>query len=144
MGYSYTVATGRLCCDSCDNDGGVRKIRCPYGYCPAPALCPPCKVKHADALKAPAHASCRLRVEEMRAAEADTAAHIAAGRFVRSAALATDDDRVHVLFRGHGGQYVGRYMTHACYDAFPILSVRTIEDYAALEPLADAPADFKF
>lgn len=47
MGFSYSInpRTGRqsLACDFCGTSGGVRKIRCPYGYCQAWATCPACR-----------------------------------------------------------------------------------------------------
>ena len=57
MGYSYDKRTGRLVCDDCGHDGGVRKRKCVYlihgydnyrkqsysvPYCPPPALCADC------------------------------------------------------------------------------------------------------
>lgn len=142
MGYCYDAISGMLVCDGCGKHGGVRKVRCPFGYCPPPALCQDCRTKHRAEFTKASHAECAREVEAMRRAEAETAAHLAAGRFVRAAALAVDDGRVHVLFKGAGGQYVGRYMSPAAYRAFPLLAVKTIEDYAALEPLIEAPADF--
>ena len=41
MGYSYTM-DGRLCCDACDEAGGVRRYRCPFNWCGPVALCPAC------------------------------------------------------------------------------------------------------
>lgn len=47
MGYSYGRGpSGRwvLACDLCSRaDGTARKVRCPYGYCPATALCRSCR-----------------------------------------------------------------------------------------------------
>lgn len=43
MGYSYDAITNALCCDECGKSGGVRKVKCPFGWCPPPALCAECK-----------------------------------------------------------------------------------------------------
>lgn len=40
MGYCYCA--GKLVCDGCGKTGGVVKRKCPFGYCPPPALCKGC------------------------------------------------------------------------------------------------------
>ena len=81
MGYCYernrNGSSGRLCCDSCGDAGGVRKRTCPhkvhYGdgtalpYCPAPALCEACWEKHG---KNKIHAECKDRAAASTAEEA--------------------------------------------------------------------------
>lgn len=49
MGFSFDDR-GRLCCDACPVSGGVRKMRCPWGYCYPVALCAECRKKHKDKL----------------------------------------------------------------------------------------------
>jgi len=42
----FTYCEGRLCCDFCDAHGqsaGVRRMRCPYGYCQDWATCADCR-----------------------------------------------------------------------------------------------------
>ena len=41
MGCVYEIRGGRrlLCCDVCGHAGGVRRVSCRYGYCPATAMC---------------------------------------------------------------------------------------------------------
>ena len=62
MGYSYTVHPGghdTLDCDACPTTGGVRKHRCPVGWCPSIALCTSCaKAVKADGRWANWHATC--------------------------------------------------------------------------------------
>ena len=41
MGYSYDMSN-RLACDMCSKSGGVRKHKCPFGYCPPLAMCADC------------------------------------------------------------------------------------------------------
>lgn len=47
MGYSYGMnpVTGRmmLACDNCSAIGGVRRVKCPAGWCPSAALCAKCR-----------------------------------------------------------------------------------------------------
>jgi len=57
MGYCYEGR--KLCCDNCGVAGGVRKRKCPYGYCPAAALCNRCaKRVKANGKWAAMHANC--------------------------------------------------------------------------------------
>jgi hypothetical protein len=65
-----------LSCDACGHVGGVRKRRCPVGYCPAPALCGACNAKfRQDGSWARAHAECPRLHAEYVAEEAEKAAH---------------------------------------------------------------------
>lgn len=143
MGYCYT-RSGALVCDSCNVSGGVKKIACPVGYCPPPALCVACKKKHADKLVLAAHSSCVKYKAEMIARDEKRKALMAEGKPVRCAALGTADGRVHVIFAKDPASKdcVGYFMTHEMYDAFPLLEPKTPEDYAALGTLEPAPVNF--
>lgn len=76
MGYSYDARTGKLCCDSCGNIGGVRKRTCPHKvdgmpYCSPSALCSACYAKYRDTLHdgcAEAAARSQARADEENAA----------------------------------------------------------------------------
>jgi hypothetical protein len=62
----------------------------------------------------------------------------AQGRFIRSAAVQidfTDGNLVLVWFRGAGKAERKFYMHHATYDAYELMEIHTIEDYAAKGPL---------
>jgi hypothetical protein len=54
-----------------------------------------------------------------------------AGLAVRCSALNAGDLGVHVLFRYRDGRTVGRYMAPAVYEALPLLTPYTLEDYEA-------------
>lgn len=55
MGYSYDQFR-RLSCDRCGRvGGGVKKRRCPWGYCPPPALCNDCRDADAQSLSREHH-----------------------------------------------------------------------------------------
>lgn len=146
MGYSYTSVNGkcgRLCCDSCGSDEKVRKVKCPYGWCPAPALCPDCRHKHAHELTPAAHAQCKASVERSAALHERERQLLAAGIPVRCSALNAGDNGVHVLFRLADGKTLGYYMEDETYAAIPYYQPATPDDYLKFGELTIAPADFQ-
>lgn len=145
MGYSYVG--GSLCCDFCDMPGGVRKYRCPFGYCQALAACPPCRKTHARVFTKEAHRElgCEKYHEEFVARQALEKLLLAKGQAVRCSALSikhNGKDVVHVLFKKADGACVGFYMDHTTYDAIPILTPATPKDYREFGILRKAPADY--
>lgn len=144
MGYSFDRATGQLCCDACGDHGGVRKRKCPFGYCPADALCAACAKKHADKISKAAHRArgCESGHQEYEANRAREQAIIDGGGWLRIAALTKDSQWVHVLFRNKADETVGAYMPHASYDAIPILTPASLDDYARLGSILEAPKEF--
>jgi len=147
MGYSIDALTGRLCCDNCPNYTGVRRVRCPWNYCPAAALCPDCRKVVPYGSRKPAnvakyHPTCEAASASYKAEREREAALLASGAAVRCSALGGRDGRVHVLFKRRDGSREGRYMSHATYDAIPLRTPATIEDYAKLGALEPAPVDF--
>ena len=144
MGYCYT-REGLLCCDSCGNAGGVRKARCPFGYCPPPALCVECRKTNAHKLTKAAHRGygCEAGIRKSQERDALRRAYIAKGIPTRCSALSTGD-KVHVLFQTgeYGRECVGYTMSHEAYDAIPLLEVATPDDYRKHGTLAPAPPDF--
>ena len=148
MGYSYTRGhNGRhlLDCDVCGNAGGVRKIRCPFGYCQAVAICASCKKKHPEVVSAATHREhgCEKNHNDFAAREKAEKALLHSGRVVRCSALGTDDGRVHVLFKTLTG-YVGFYMSEETYNSIPLLVNATPEDYEVFGKLDPAPVDFVY
>lgn len=53
MGFCYQGKL--LCCDHCGHAGGVRKMRCPFGYCPSVAFCAECRKNKKDYLSKAKH-----------------------------------------------------------------------------------------
>jgi hypothetical protein len=107
MGYSYDRATGRLCCDNCGMDGGVRKRRCPAGWCPPWALCPACWTR--DDIRARwkgAHATCQASSDEFAAKEAERDAE--PDRYPRAASWVGDGTYTVVLTRADTVVYMPR------------------------------------
>jgi len=82
--------------------------------------------------------------EPYRAHERQAAQILADGKALRCSALTAGPDRVHVLFRLADGSLVGRYMSHAAYDAIPLLENATPEDYAKHGELTEAPPAFSY
>jgi hypothetical protein len=146
MGYSYTLS-GQLCCDGCDNAGGVRRVRCPFNYCQPAALCPDCRAREPKgAARKRQHAECERLSTLFHARARRETELLAAGFAVRCSALAVDrpeGPRVHVLFRKADGSCLGFYMTRAAYDSRPLFEPSIPGDYDIPGACLDvAPPDF--
>lgn len=150
MGY-VTDSSGRLCCDHCGRAGGVRRCKCPAGYCQGANLCPECRRNPAVKAKIrDMHANCAEASARFQDRQARTRAALDRGEAVRISALmhARPADAVRVIFRDARGHESGADMTHATYDALPLLEPATLADYALVartlgqpEPTT-APATF--
>ncbi len=144
MGYCYDMKM-RLCCDLCGQAGGVRKHRCPHGYCPSPALCAACKkIVAADGRWKKAHITCKAGHDAMVARDRHQQELLDAGFFVRCSAMSADNGQVQVLFENKAGVVIGKYMDHATYDAIPLLQPVTPEDYAMYGAVSEAPGAFSY
>ena len=136
MGYSYGKNfRGRtvLSCDSCGNVGGVLKRKCPFHYCPAPALCPSCWIKRRGELREYHEKNCKFsskRYAEQRRRESNL---IEGGEFVRCAALGFDD-RVKVIFRGKNNEEKAFFMSSETYRAIPLLETALVSDFERFGP----------
>lgn len=137
MGYGYDLKN-RLSCDSCGACGNTRKIPCPFGYCPAPALCPECKTKYADTLKKEWHRKrkCDLGMLRHDLSNQEALCLLHTGHYLRCAAL-SHGDKVKVIFRGLSDEKAV-FMAPETYDAFPLLKNVTLEDYAKIGTVTDA------
>lgn len=139
MGYSYATSfTGRkcLCCDVCENYGGVRKVRCPFDWCPKTALCPKCRrtAKTKDGLplmskKAHRISGCFKDSLEWNARCAEKKRMENAGLFLRCSALWHEaPDRVKVIFRGNIEEKAF-FMSRETYNSIPLLLNVTPDHY---------------
>jgi hypothetical protein len=147
MGYCYEGK--KLCCDICGK-AGARKMKCPFGYCPAPAACPECRKTHAARFTKAAHVKmgCDAKHNAYMADLKSVADLKAAGKFVRCSALGVDSSKklyenseaVHVLF-SNSDSTIGYYMTADTYHAIKLYAA-TPEDYEKIGPLMPAPSDF--
>jgi hypothetical protein len=129
MGYSYQ---GRqLCCDVCGKVGGVRKVRCPFGYCQAVAICPACKKEHPEYVSKEGHRKmgCDVKHDEFMREQAKRADIIARGGLLRVAAL-SHGAMVKVIFKGRDGDYA-YFMEPETYHAIPIDVPAELTDYRA-------------
>lgn len=137
MGYSYDMK-GRLACDHCGVSGGVGKIPCPFGWCPAPALCRPCRKALAHDLTPEAHRArgCERHSLEFHRQRQERQEMLEAGQFVRCAAL-RHDGHIKVVFDGKAGS-VAYFMSPATYEAIPILVNATPQDYERLGTITKA------
>lgn len=130
MGYCYQ--DGKLCCDACGAVGGVRKRRCPYGWCSAPAICrscwqngerEKCKSYHAEL-------NCQDKSAQYAREKAEERALLNQGAWIRSAVVAEDGGRVKVWFRNKNGEELVQWMAPETYNALPLLKPYTPADYA--------------
>lgn len=88
MGY-ITDERGRLACDACGNTGGVRRHKCPVGWCGPDALCAPCFAGFKQTGGwATAHAGCPERSAAYKAQHAAEQAE--PDLWARSASMAPD------------------------------------------------------
>ena len=141
MGYSY--CGGLLCCDVCGDTGGVRKHKCPFGWCPKVALCPKCKREHPEYLTKSyhrEHGNCEenhLRFERQKAKELQL---LNEGKLLRRSALQHKTKtswRIKVIFRGlfkEGKEQIIRafWMAPRTYRAIELGVPASVEDYKAL------------
>lgn len=97
MGYSYEGK--KLCCDSCPQAGGVRKRKCKYGYCPAPAQCKSCWDKNRDKFRQGCDTHCKPASEKFHALLALQQQMLTEGKFILRWAQNRDDGRVDVGFK---------------------------------------------
>lgn len=145
MGYCYDNRR-RLCCDACGRAGDVRKMTCPFQYCPAPALCLACGVERAATLSQAAHRQrgCESGRAALLERESQRQALLKAGEPVRCSALRVDGPeghRVHVLFQATAGT-VGFFMSRDTYDVVPLLETATPERFRSFGPIEPAPSSF--
>ena len=148
MGYCYFASgpnSGERICECCQvNPGRLRK--CQYGYCQSPAVCPACWPIRKGEIKNYCFEHCKPASERFAALEAKRSELLAAGHYIRVAAMSVSDGRVHVIFRNGAGQEIGCYMLASTYDAIPMLEPATREQYELVEgrPLESAPVKFVY
>lgn len=133
MGYCYT-REGLLCCDVCSNVGGVRKYRCPFGWCQAIALCPSCKEKHPEYTSKKYHRKqgCEKQSIQFHGELERRASMIAAGEFVRCSTLSHPEHKpldVKVIFQGGDHKEQAYWMTDKTYHAISYDAPATPADY---------------
>jgi len=143
MGYIYGH-DGRLACDYCGATGGVRKHRCPFGWCQAYAACPACRKKHARHFTKATHRArgCEQKHLELEAERERERELLAAGEAARCSALQAGEGRVHVLFKRADGTTTGFYMSQPTYRSLPLVEPFTPDDYRQHGELEAAPPTF--
>lgn len=132
MGYCYDTRTGQLVCDQCGTHGGVRKVRCTYGYCPPPALCGSCRSDRELMARHRAHCTehCKPAAEEYAAEQAAKSAALATGAYIFCAAI-REGDRVRCTFRNQAGDTKDAVVERAVYERARASTVTTYEEAVA-------------
>lgn len=149
MGYCYEGK--KLCCDECST-AGSRKVKCPYNYCPAAALCPTCRKDPALKAKVKAYheTNCKGASAWYAREKQEERGLMMAGWFVRCSAFGPEG-HVHVIFKSFNDAgetiYMGAYMSQETYQ-LPGRNL-TIQDYErrAIElghEMREAPTEFDY
>lgn len=134
MGYCYQGK--KLCCDIC-GFAGARKMRCPFGYCQATAVCANCRKAKKHPNKA-WHVSfgCQKNHEAFVATETKRKQLLNDGEALLMAAFG-HDNICQVMFEAIRGHIVV-YMPTAVYSNNPTIGngrLATLKDYQALWPV---------
>ena len=148
MGYCRDNQ-GRLCCDICGQSGGVRKHRCPYGYCQAYAICPNCwnnPTKRQAWKDMHVKNECKRLHEEFDAREKLTQNLLNNGFAVRCSAsyVRPVTDVVHVLFRKKDGTCDGYCMAESVYRSIELGVPATPDSFRQFGVLTPAPSTFEY
>lgn len=132
MGYSYEGK--KLCCDNCGK-AGARKYRCPFGYCPAEALCPECRKAHPEWVSKAYHRQkgCERSHLDYQAEQQRGRDLLAAGKWLRVSALWHPPNRVKVIFKSQTGEKA-YWMTNEEYDRVGLRANATLDDYKVIGP----------
>jgi len=143
MGNFYDQ-DNRLCCDFCGVSGGVRRYKCPFGYCKSIAACPSCRKKHKEVFSKGYHREqgCEKSQMEFDEREAKKEGLLNDGKAIRCSALGVEDGKVHVLFRKKDGSMEGYCMSKELYNMFQLLEVVTPDDFKQHGELKEASNSF--
>jgi len=136
MGYVYEkdIKTGRsiLCCDNCGKSGGVKKFKCPFGWCQARALCPECtkelKPKSKEYRAKHRAKGCETAEKRFQDEKELRASLLASGKWIRKAAVGVDEG-VKVWFSRQDGSELEAIMSRETYRSIPLITPATLEDY---------------
>ena len=133
MGYCYDTRTGQLVCDSCGIHGGVRRVKCKYGYCPALALCASCRKNPEIKTERAAFcdANCKEAAARFAALDAAIKEALDSGHYVFcSSVYAKGSDRteVEMTFRNADGDYRTLVVPMAVRERFEYGQVTTYDD----------------
>ena len=138
MGYSFDMQN-RLCCDNCGQSGNVRKMKCPWNYCHADAVCPKCKIEKKDHLSKVAHRNrgCERNHNAYMLDLANEKALLDKGEYLRSCARGFGD-MVKAIFTNKDRQDQAFWMSTKTYHAISLGVHATADDFRAHGILLDA------
>ena len=117
MGYCYTM-DDKLCCDGCSSSSGVRKRKCPHGWCPPPAWCPDCWKKAKDTgIWKKGHVGCKEQADKFANERHEEQELLEMGHWLRCSAVSTTKGMVQVSFKNLAGEGLETSMSVELYHA---------------------------
>lgn len=140
MGYSYSY-DGKLACDDCGAaNGETRKVRCTYGYCPSPALCPSCRTNERyHAWRENCRKTCKVESARSKERERLRDYLMDSGQLVRVSAISAPEGSVDVTFVNRTEVVIYR-MSSEVYHAIDYRVIAKPADYEAIGAITRVPA----
>ncbi len=138
-------AEGRVLCNYCDADRGVKTYTCPFRFCEQVAMCSDCGGAHPEHRTKVGHRSkgCEAGAAAAKASQVERRNLANAGRYLLTSSAHVGDGIYHVIFKS-GDSKVGRFITADVYDRCGREENPTLDDcqrWAGGE-LPEAPADY--
>ena len=138
-------AGGRVRCNYCDDDRGVKTYTCPFRFCEQVAMCAECGGAHPEHRTKVGHRSkgCEAGAAAARASQSERRQLANAGRYLLAASARVGGGVYHAVFRA-GDSKTGRFITAAVYDKCRGEQNPTLDDCQrwAGGSLPEAPCEF--
>lgn len=138
-------AEGRVQCNYCDADRGVKTYTCPFRFCEQVAMCSDCGGTHPEHRTKLGHKSkgCEAGAAAAKARQIERRELSNAGRYLLAASAHVGYGLFHAVFRA-GDSKAGRFITTSVYERCGREENPTLDDcrrWAGGE-LAEAPEEF--
>lgn len=139
------TADGRVQCNYCDADRGVKTYTCPFRFCEQVAMCADCGAAHQEHRTKAGHRSkgCEAGAAAAKATQVERRQLANSGRYLLTSSAHVGDGIYHAIFRADNSR-VGRFITAAVYERCVREENPTLDDcqrWAGGE-LAEAPEEF--
>jgi hypothetical protein len=136
---------GRVQCNYCEADRGVKTYTCPFRFCEQVAMCGSCALLHPEHRSKVGHRSkgCEAGASSTRASQAERRKLTNDGHYLLTAAARAGEGVYHAIFKS-GESKLGRFIPVHVYERTLGVAAATLEDcttWAGTE-LPEAPPDF--